>query len=40
LRAGRLLAERKVSLETAERLALAIVTAGNRAVTRAAQHAS
>ena len=30
LRAGRLLTERKIDLETAERLTLAIVTAGNR----------
>lgn len=37
LRAGRLLAERKISLEVAERLSLAIVTAGNRRITRAAR---
>jgi hypothetical protein len=30
LRAGRLLTERKIDLETAERLTLAIVVAGNR----------
>jgi len=36
LRAGRLLAERKISLETAERLSLALVTAGNRRVARGA----
>jgi len=34
LRAGRLLAERKISLETAERLSLTLVTAGNRRVAR------
>lgn len=34
LRAGRLLAERKIPLELAERLSLAIVTAGNREVVR------
>jgi AcrR family transcriptional regulator len=34
LRAGRLLAERRISLEAAERLSLAIVTAGNRRITR------
>jgi AcrR family transcriptional regulator len=32
LRAGRLLAERKITLPTAERLALAVVTAGNRSL--------
>lgn len=32
LRAGRLLAERKIPLDMAERLSLAIVTAGNRRV--------
>jgi hypothetical protein len=32
LRAGRLLAERKIPLEMAERLSLAIVTAGNREI--------
>jgi AcrR family transcriptional regulator len=37
LRAGRLLAERKISLEMAEHLSLAIVTAGNRAITAAAR---
>jgi AcrR family transcriptional regulator len=37
LRAGRLLAERKIPLDMAERLSLAMVTAGNRAVTRAAR---
>lgn len=37
LRAGRLLAERKISLDVAERLSLAIVTAGNRRITRAAR---
>jgi AcrR family transcriptional regulator len=37
LRAGRLLAERKVSLQTAERLSLAITTAGNRSVVGAAR---
>ncbi|HEX5264246.1 MAG TPA: TetR family transcriptional regulator [Phenylobacterium sp.] len=43
LRAGRLLAEHKVSLELAERLSLAIVTAGNRSLmasTRALRAAS
>jgi AcrR family transcriptional regulator len=40
LRAGRLLAERKIPLEMAERLSLAIVTAGNRAITRAARSAT
>lgn len=34
LRAGRLLAERKIPLHMAERLSLAIVTAGNREVVR------
>lgn len=37
LRAGRLLAERKIPLEMAERLSLAIVTAGNRSLTRSAR---
>jgi len=37
LRAGRLLAERKAPLDMVERLSLAIVTAGNRAVTRLAR---
>jgi AcrR family transcriptional regulator len=37
LRAGRLLAERKIPLDMAERLSLAIVTAGNRGITRAAR---
>jgi len=34
LRAGRLLAERKIPLEMAERLSLAIVTGGNREIVR------
>jgi AcrR family transcriptional regulator len=34
LRAGRLLAERKIPLDMAERLSLAMVTAGNRRITR------
>ncbi len=34
-RAGRLLADRRLSLESAERLTLAMVTAGNRALARA-----
>jgi AcrR family transcriptional regulator len=37
LRAGRLLAEGKIPLDMAERLTLAIVTAGNRSLTRAAR---
>jgi AcrR family transcriptional regulator len=37
LRAGRLLAEHRVSLEVAERLSLAIVTAGNRSLAAAAR---
>jgi AcrR family transcriptional regulator len=37
LRAGRLLAERKIPLDMAQRLSLAIVTAGNRSITRAAR---
>jgi AcrR family transcriptional regulator len=39
LRAGRLLAERKIPLEMAERLSLAIVTAGNRRITAQARAA-
>ncbi len=35
LRAGRLLAERKIPLEMAERLSVTIVTAGNRRIARA-----
>jgi AcrR family transcriptional regulator len=37
LRAGRLLAEGKIPLEMAERLSLAIVTAGNRSLTQSAR---
>ncbi len=37
LRAGRLLAEHKVSLDLAERLSLAIVTAGNRSLAASAR---
>jgi AcrR family transcriptional regulator len=37
LRAGRLLAERRVSLEMAERLSLAIITAGNRSLAASAR---
>lgn len=37
LRAGRLLAEGKIPLEMAERLSLAIVTAGNRRIARASR---
>lgn len=37
LRAGRLLAEGKIPLDMAERLSLAIVTAGNRAIARTAR---
>lgn len=40
LRAGRLLAEGRIDLDLAERLSLALVTAGNRRVTRLAREAA
>ena len=40
LRAGRMLAERKITLDMAERLSLAIVTAGNRALVQDARAAA